>query len=227
MSETLRVGRLFYINLDQRTDRDEHVRGLLQTCPWPNSRVSAVRLQQPPEELGYKLAERHARHPHVASIFLSHRKVLQLASEQAIDGPFVVLEDDVQISPKLYTYPIPDPSGVMSDWEMMMVSVRFRRPSPAGSNELLWQGKPFGDQVVTADEARRELIATGAHFCITRDAATAASIVARMDRTPVIEDVDIWFMSNTNCVFWHSDHVGTKSSLGSNHKDPIELSSLS
>ena len=223
MSEALHIGHVFYINLDQR----------------PRSRPARARpprgvplaqhacLRHTPDAIALKASATSSHRdipviPHVASIFLSHRKVLDLASTSRSDDAFVMLEDDVQISPKLYSHPFPAPALVSPDWEMMLVSVRFRKPAPSGSTELLWQSKPFDHAVVTASQARRELIATGAHFCIVRDSATAASIVRRMDQATFIEDVDIWFMMNTECLFWHSDHVGTKSSLGSNHKDALD-----
>lgn len=217
------VDKVFYINLDQRPDRNQHILKLLAECPWPYERVPAVRLQAPPETLGYKLAERHKKQPHVASIFLSHRRALETATTIDGAGYIIVLEDDVMISQKFYSTKLSELGRLPNNWEMLLISVRYRAKQEmrdqAGNS--LWLNKPFGHWFVWADDVSNAFIATGTHFCVFRSRQVAESIVRRMDSTPEIEDVDAWYMKNTNCYFWHSDYVGTLSSLGSNHEDGI------
>ena len=223
MAAVPHVARLYYINLDLRPDRNEHVIRSLGGCPWPYQRVQAVRLERPPSDLGYNLAKRHTSRPHVASIWLSHEKALRTALTCEDDGLFIVLEDDIQLSPKLWDRPAPVPDDMPSDWEMIIVSPRYRvRPvNPRSVEAPRWLDKPFGKALVSAPNASRDVIVTGAHFCVFRDKAAITSVLEKMDTAPEIDDVDIWFLANAGCYTWHNDYVGTKGALGSNHQDQI------
>jgi GR25 family glycosyltransferase involved in LPS biosynthesis len=218
----MNIDKVLYINLDERPDRNAHMMQILSGCPWPVERIQAVRLTKEPSALGIKLAERHRNAPHVASIFLSHKRALNEALKSAGTGSIIILEDDVMISPKVYGQLQDDVFAFPDDGEVLMLSVRYRnKPITKEEIERRFLDRPFMYETVSAKSARVQYIATGAHFYIVRNRDVVVNILEKMDAVPYIEDVDIWMMENTSCYFAHCDYVGTKSSLGSNHNDKI------
>ncbi len=220
------VAGVYYINLDHRSDRNEHMQRLLKYCPWPYSRVPAVRLRVEPGAAGYRLAERHREQPHVASIFLSHQRSLLTALSADNDGLSIVMEDDLQIDPALFRLSSTDLSPLPSDWDVVLVSVRYRERPREPGQPVTWLQHPYGPGLVSARRVTPDIIVTGAHFCIFQNRAAIARILTKMGKVTEIEDLDIWYIKNTNCFYLHSDLVGTKPSLGSNHHDKLESTPL-
>ena len=229
MSEN-RIASMVYINLDMRPDRNEFMKKQLQACPWPNQRIAATRLTVEPESLGIKLNDYAKNMPHVASIFLSHRNALAELLEVQDDGLFVVLEDDVNIDPILFELGLDIPDNVPADWEMALISVRYKKKkmlvdpetgAPTSDWEWEWVHNPLGSHAAGAKDVRKRLTVTGTHFCLFNGKASITKILDKMRNAKYVYDVDGWYMDNSRCYLWDEPRIGT-ANFGSDHDGGID-----
>jgi GR25 family glycosyltransferase involved in LPS biosynthesis len=222
------IAHVYYINLDMRPDRAEHMELQLRGCPWPYTRISAVRLTVQPEQLGIKLKNYARNVPHVASIFLSHKKSLEAMLKSEQDGIFILLEDDVKIDPKIFSSVSLIPDDLPKDWDVGLVSARFRESMLTGPNgekpewPWRWVRDCFTFNAVSAKKMLKSGVISGAHFCIFPNKKAVRKIFQKMESAPVIWDVDSWYTIENDCYVWNHPYVG-QAHLGSNHTDLLKL----
>lgn len=210
----------YYINLDFRTDRNDYMLEQIKNSNWKFERISAVRLTKQPRELGIPLRANCKKHPHVASIFLSHKKALEAALSHKEDGVFLVVEDDVRFDFSSKPSPIL-PCNLPQCWEVAMVSPRFK--THVEGNDWRTVPTPLEFSAIAAAEFAKSHKVTGAHFCLFKNKEAVSKVLYKMHNPDVVYDIDYWYQEQTLCYLWHDDRVGTGKNLGaSNHADPIE-----
>lgn len=211
------IDHAYFINLASRTDRLLHMQATLSRCPWPSTRIDAVRLEKPAEELGYRLVPRLHGSTHVVSIWLSHRKLLETALQAPGDGAIVLLEDDVQIKDDFWSRRIRLPR-LPSNWQLAILSPRYRRtPASTAPGESKWVKAPFGRKPVQLS-TQREFISTGAHFVIFRDRSVVRSVIEKMDAVSEMFDVDLLYHKRTVAYGLHDERISA-GGFGSDHHD--------
>lgn len=203
-----------YINLDHRLDRDQHMRDTLRMCPFQVSRVSAIRLKTTPEQAGIKMKPGMEGLAGVASIFLSHKRALQQALKNGVEGSFVLLEDDVKVDFSLWSEEIVRylPSV---DFDVTFLTPRIK--SRRGDNP---QSSYFrkGDVINLSEQIKKNYI-TGAHFLIFKNRKSIGKALDLMENCGELFDVDVFYIRNLKCCGYMIDSVGV-AGLGSDHKVP-------
>jgi hypothetical protein len=177
---------------------------LLSGAKWKCERLSATRLAESPESIGLKMIPRLAGHKGVASIWLSHQRALNrflaVSEESEKSGAYVLLEDDVNVlNPAYLKNPLPLPTGLSGDWEIILLSPRFR-----WNNKKKMPPEDKGKAFVTPfrirtwinlKKARENFIITGAHYVIFRNRAVVSKVLDRMKERS-LHDVDGFYASN-------------------------------
>lgn len=221
MSSEIEISHVYFINLPTRLDRLEHMYEQLKYCSWSWSRVEAIRLEKPAEELGFELIPRLKGKTHVVSIWLSHRKALQTVLDTGGTSSFLILEDDVQIQPEIWGQTLSLRCDLPTDWEILLISPRFRiRNLDTEGKPIGWGWKwlkaPFGQKAVLLCEIPKEFVCTGAHFVIFRDLNTIRKVVNEMDACHQLFDVDLFYLLRFKTYGIEDERVGTRP-LGSDH----------
>lgn len=175
-------------------------------------------MQENPRNLGFEVVPRLAGQHHFVGIWLSHRKALETALDAPDPGAFVLLEDDVSIDPKLWTSQLELGARPGSDWEIILLSPRYRRPrnKVQKSEPNKWIKAPFGQKPILLREARREYVCTGAHFCIFRNKKIIEKVIKAMDDCTALYDVDLFYITQFNTYGLHDNRV-TTAHYGSDH----------
>lgn len=193
-----------YINLDERDDRRSHMESILSSAGWEYERLSATRLEESPESAGLKMIPRLTGHKGVASIWLSHERALNrflaVAEKGGKTGAYILFEDDVKVlSPTYLQNPLPLPEGLSDDWEIILLSPRFRWKNKANippEDEGKYFTTPYEKEAwVNLNQARDKFIITGAHYVIFRDQAVVSKVLDRMKERSLY-DVDNFYVSD-------------------------------
>ena len=216
---TFNVAQVFYINLESRADRREHMCRQLAPCSWPIERVEAVRIDRDPKELGINILPRLAGQRGFVGIWLSHRMAIERALKIERDGVIVILEDDVKISPNFWTERLKLHKDLPSDWEIVLISPRHRRNLSATNAPGVgpkWIRDPFAGAPTLLRSKRGQFVTTGAHFVVFRSKAIAGKVLAEMDACPELYDVDLFYLQGFQTYAIHNSLVSTES-LGSDH----------
>lgn len=189
-----------FINLDDRTDRLAHMEFVLRNCPWPVERVAGVRLTSVEEtngEVGKNLA--------VLGIWRSHQKALQRGRENLREGALVLLQDDVWIDEELFRSGIRLPQTLPEDWEVVLVTPRYRLRKPDGGPK--WRRKPFGYKPVSLRSAYKTYIVNGAHFCVFRNRAAVDTVLSAIEKAEFRTNFDRFLALNFRTYGVHLDVV--------------------
>lgn len=218
MASEIQIARTYFINLAMRTDRLAHMQVQLEGCHWPVERIEAIRLDKSPQEMGYDVVPRLRGQCHFVGIWLSHRKALERALETEDAGAFILLEDDVKIQPEVWAPSLKLRANLRSDWEILLLSPRFREPrepgTPAAPNK--WIKAPYGKEAVLLKSARRKYVCSGAHFCVFRNKDVVRKVLSRMDECEQLYDVDLFYITQFRTYGVHDDRVST-AHYGSDH----------
>lgn len=214
------VDNVFFINLDFRTDRLDHIKQQVKSCKWGVTRISATRLNDGDlERKSLKLQPQLAGKIHVASIWLSHRDALSAAIAKGRDGASILLEDDVKIADNFWTETLKLPDGLPDDWEIIFLSPRYRvNPNGPlkGHTGKKWLDAPSGDKPVLLKSLRGKYIMTGAHFVVFRNNQVIQKVLDKMSSTSELYDVDRFYLAEFNTYGIDNKKVGT-GHLGSDH----------
>tara|TARA_R110001592_G_scaffold39563_1_gene130242 strand:+ start:1352 stop:2014 length:663 start_codon:yes stop_codon:yes gene_type:complete len=217
---SLYVKGVYFINLDIRPDRLENMHKQLSSCKWDVTRVPAVRLEKEPAEIGYKLIPRLEGKKHVLSIWLSHRKALELALTNVQNEALILLEDDVKIDSTFWKDKLELPEKLPENWEILFFSPRFRvnkngpLKNQTGSK---WLKAPFGKEPVLLNSVRSKYVCTGAHFVVFRNSSVIKKVIEKMDSMDEIYDVDLFYLGSFKTFGIDNPKITTNSSLGSDH----------
>ncbi len=218
MSAT-QIDGVFYINLDFRIDRQENMARQLKNCKWPVSRISAVRLENGPQEAGIKLQPQLAERIHVASIWLSHKVAIENAIEAGQSGASILLEDDVRVADSFWSDELNLPDSLPEDWEIIFYSPRYRVNKNGPLKDYKgkkWMDAPHGDKPVLLKKLRGTYIMTGAHFVVFKNRTVMGSVLDKMIATEEVYDVDRFYMAEFNTYGIDSKLIGT-GPFGSDH----------
>lgn len=198
------IQHAIYINLDSREDRRAHMEAMLADANLQCERLSATRLSKAPEDIGLKMVPRLSGHKGVASIWLSHQRALNrflsISEESTDHGAYVLLEDDVKVlKPKYLKTPLPLPRGLPDDWEILMLSPRFRwnnkdKVPPEDKRKYFVSPYKAGTWI-DLKEARRDFVITGAHYVIFKSPSVVTNVLDHMKQTP-LRDVDTFYASS-------------------------------
>lgn len=204
------VDLVSYINLDFRKDRKTHMEGMLRSCPYPTSRVSAVRLRKLPKELGITMKPGMESAAGVASIFMSHKKALENALESGVESEFVLLEDDVQINKGFWDVDI-DRYFPKEGFDIVFLSPRVKLRKDK-SKRVVYDKSEVID---LSTEIRTKYI-TGAHFLIFKNRSVIEKALKMMSECQEIYDVDVFYIRAMSCCGIFTPDVRV-ASLGSDH----------
>lgn len=214
------VKGVYFINLDIRPDRLEHMQNQLKNCKWAVTRIPAVRLENEPEELGYKLIPRLEGKKHVVSIWLSHRKALESALLDDVDGSVILLEDDVRVDSNFWSNEFELPEELASNWEILFFSPRYRVNSNGPLNNQTgskWLKAPMGQGPVLLNSIRSKYVCTGAHFVVFKNSTVIKKVLEKMDTMEELYDVDLFYLGSFKTYGIDNPKIGTASVLGSDH----------
>lgn len=205
------VSLVSYINLDFRKDRKAHMEDMLRTCPYPTSRVSAVRLRKLPKELGITMKPGMESASGVASIFMSHKRALENALESEVDSGFILLEDDVQINEGFWDFDI-SRYFPREDFDIAFLSPRVKLRKDK-SKRVVYEK---GEVVDLSSEIKTKYI-TGAHFLIFKNRASIEKVLKMMSECPEVYDVDVFYVRTMSCCGFFTPDIRV-ANLGSDHK---------
>ena len=216
------VGGVVYINLDSRTDRNENMLGQLSDCRWPIERLSATRLERDPEEHGLKMLPRLAGRRGVASIWLSHKAAIERLSEHATsdDEVFVLLEDDVVINNEFWLEKLQLPAGLPPDWELLLLTPKYRwrdiEAAPEDERNRNYAKAPSGGKPTLLSKALKTYLVSGAHFVVFRNRKILRDVIAKMEATPELFDVDLFYARALKSYGVRNRHISS-GGFGSDH----------
>ncbi|WP_208353513.1 hypothetical protein [Pseudaestuariivita rosea] len=197
-----------YINLEHRTDRRAFMEKQLAGCPWPVSRIDAVKLQQVEEGYSVFREDTDTAPIAIAAIFQSHMKALEFGLTTVKDGPFLLLEDDCALPSRYWKRHI-DMSST-PDWQILMVSTRFKKPELSSETKsgFSFFGKPIfrkkkrklqpikGLGPVLLKPMTAEYTITGTHCVYFKNAETMRLVLDHMNAVRQFVDVDSYYISN-------------------------------
>lgn len=207
-----KIDLVSYINLDFRKDRQQHMEETLRYCPFPVTRVSAVRLTTSPSSAGIVMKPGMESAAGVASIFLSHKLALKSALEKGVENGFILLEDDVRIKPDLWGGDLI--SKIPSDpYDISFLSPRLKSRSSLN----FFSSKAEKDKILNLSGLIKQYSITGAHFLIFKNRTAIEKTLAAMDACKEIFDVDVFYIRNIQCCGYFTEKVGV-ATLGSDHK---------
>lgn len=186
----LKLDRVFYINLDTRTDRRKHMERILADCPVPVERISGVVLDKDPEELGIKMQRQRTGQRGPAGIWLAHKAVLKRALETEGDGAIALLEDDLWLTRNFWGKDLAVPGPLPENWDMIMLSPRLRTLKPL-------DGMYFAPVALQRPLQLKNLpfVASGAHFVIFRNRDTVRKVLDALEGAEVT-DVDLFYVTD-------------------------------
>lgn len=218
------IEKALYINLDSRADRKEHMENLLKSTNLDYERFSAIRLEKPLDTYGIRVSPSANNKGSIASIWLSHRYVLEefLKSDDE-EKSFLLLEDDVKFKLKnnndlLVALGLESCVLDNLDWEMLMISPRYivRKPSPDSTKKF--SPPPNNGNLIKANVALKDYKVSGAHFCIFQNKAAIRSVLQRMQEMEELVHVDHFYVKYCKSYLITSKAVGTEH-LGSDQFD--------
>jgi len=215
----LHVSKGYYINLEARLDRREHMERLVAKLHWPVRRFNAHRLESDPSEHGLVMRPGLRGARAVASIWLSHLAVRRTFASSESPGNFLLLEDDVFIRNGLWGQSYIPCSGLPDEWDILLFSPRYRlrQADRSRTDAPRFVDPPFGlEKPNFLPDVAKTHFCTGAHFCIIRDADAARRICARMKSAAQIYDVD-QFYATENISYGVSSPFITAGGFGSDH----------
>lgn len=216
----IKIDHVYFINLDDRQDRLNHMESQLSACPWPHSRISAIRLESEPEKIGLKMVPSLQGRRSVASIWLSHQKALEEALNHGGTDSFIILEDDVHIGQAYWKKAFTLPQSLPKNWDMILLSPKYR----SRNKDLEGQEKrkkfiraPVGQSPVLMKGAMKEYICTGAHFFVFRSRLIIERILKKMKGTQKLYHVDRFYMRETKSYGIYFPEIWA-GGLGSDHE---------
>ncbi|MGD9921501.1 MAG: hypothetical protein AB7V13_08645 [Pseudorhodoplanes sp.] len=218
-----------YINLEHRIDRREHMESTLRNCPFPWSRLNATRFKCTDVELEKELQKKVPKNIAVSSIWDSHRRAME--SLLACDTKYrIVLEDDLNILEEHVDIPL-DAGQTKSDfwndflnyletldfdWDMILVSPRYRPKDTISSGKLVFVPPPDGSGPNDLMRIRSTHLITGAHFCVYRGEGALLRALDELKKAPIIYDVDRFLVDRVRA-FGVSVHGVFGGAFGSDH----------
>ena len=197
-----------YINLRERNDRRTHMENLLKKCRFPVTRVEGIRLNSNPESLGYRMRPEYSGSISIASIFISHQNALNEAKLSISNGHFVLLEDDCHFSASAFESVL-KPSSLPHDWDIIMVSPRFRDIAEARTprkrlniwqrlnplRKSRWKRPIKSSGYVRLSPLMSKYVISGAHFVVFRNVDVIDRILEKMNSLQEIYHVDYFYAS--------------------------------
>jgi hypothetical protein len=181
---------ILFINLAFRKDRLENMLYLLAKSHFPVRRFEAVWLE-PEEQQSYMIAPWFDKTSSVVGIFLSHMECIELALENQNDGGIVVLEDDVEFDPDLFTRPLALPASLPDTWEVIMGTPRYRCKLAADITgekpRAPWLGQPWGRNPVRLADASKTFHCNGTHFLVYKNNEAARNVLKAMQEAKFIK----------------------------------------
>lgn len=190
---------------------------MLEVCPIPAERFSAIRLEDDPEKFGIKVRSDLSAPRAVASIWKSHVGVLELFLAGPADGVLCVVEDDASISEQFWNEFDEVMARLPDDWRLVLMSQRYReRKQMEVDGKPRFISFPFGDRAALLRDLQADYFTTGTHLCIFRNKDAAASILSELNSAQEIIDIDRYFATLPGVYGMHHQGVGA-GGFGSDH----------
>ncbi|GGL78956.1 hypothetical protein [Wenxinia marina] len=202
MAQNLIADLGVFINLDERPDRRAHIERLLAPAPWRMVRLSATRLSGKLSDHDLTVEPGTSAALAVCSIWQSHRRALQTFLDAGSDGPFALIEDDLQLQPFFWTDGLEylQRTQLPEDADMVLLNPRYRERKPTDPTVgKRFVAPPLGRGLTRLSEVLETHHCTGAHFCIFPDRAAVARVAALMDAKEMLLDVDVFYVRDTVC----------------------------